>query len=470
MNKTKQTLKYLFSDFFAAAIAWSIFFIYRKLHIESEIFGETNISFDNNFYLGIVIIPLFWLLVYYITGYYYQIYRKSRLKELSKTFSVSLFGVLVIFFKLILDDEIMSYTDYYQSVVFLFSAHFLITYIPRLIITTSAVRKIHNKKIGFKTILVGSNGQAIKVFEEIKSLKKSPGNIFVGYISLDGTNTKELDKKIPQMGDFEDLPEIINSNQIEEVIIAIESSDHHRIQKILNKLVLTNVRIKILPTMYDIVSGYVNLVTLYKTPLIEVNNRHMSIMQENIKRIIDVVLSSLALIILSPLYLITAIGVKLSSKGPIFYRQERIGKNGKPFKIIKFRSMYTDAEKHGPALSSTNDSRITPWGKIMRKTRLDEIPQFLNVVIGHMSLVGPRPERQFYIDQIVPKAPYYTSLLKVKPGVTSLGQVKYGYAENVDQMIERMKYDLVYLQNVSIYLDFKILILTVKTVFEASGK
>jgi len=470
MNRTKQTFKYLLSDFFAAALAWTAFFAYRKIYIESRIFGETNLILDNNFYLGIIFIPFFWLLIYYITGYYYEIYRKSRLKELSQTFTTSLFGVLVIFFKLILDDEINTYTDYYQSLIFLFLAHFLLTYVPRLLITTRTVKKIHTRKIGFKTILVGTNGQAVKVFNEIQNLKKSPGNMFIGYISVDNKTTDELEKDIPNIGKFENLPEIINSNQIEEVIIAIESSEHSKIQKILNKLLLTNVRVKILPTMYDIVSGYVNLVTLYKTPLIEISNRHISVKQENIKRIIDIVISIIGIIILLPFYIVTSIGVKLSSKGPIFYRQERIGKNGKPFKIIKFRSMYTDAEKDGPALSSDSDSRITPWGKIMRKTRLDEIPQFFNVIFGHMSVVGPRPERQFFIDQIVPKAPYYTSLFKVKPGITSLGQVKYGYAENVEEMIERMKYDLVYLQNMSIYLDFKILILTVKTVFEASGK
>ncbi len=470
MNKVKQTFKYVFSDFIAASLAWTVFFIYRKVYIENGVFNKTDIIFDNNFYLGIIIIPIFWLLIYYVSGYYSYIYRKSRLKELSKTFSATLFGVLVIFFKLILDDEIKSYTDYYQSLVFLFSAHFVLTYFSRLIITSITIKKIHTRKIGFKTILVGTNGQAIKIYNEINNMKKSPGNLFVGYISVKDEKTKELEKFIPNIGKFENLPEIINSNKIEEVIIAIESSEHDKIRKILNKLLLTNVRVKILPSMYDIISGYVHLVTVYKTPLIEINNRNMTVKQENIKRIIDVVFSLIALIFLFPVYVFTAIGVKISSKGPIFYRQERIGVNGKPFKIIKFRSMFTDAEKHGPALSSEKDTRITPFGRFMRKTRLDEIPQFFNVFLGNMSLVGPRPERQFYIDQIVKTAPYYHALLKVKPGITSLGQVKYGYAENVEQMIERLKYDLIYIQNMSIYLDFKILILTVRTVLEASGK
>ena len=470
MNKIKQTSKYLFSDFLAAASAWTLFFIFRKVIIESKYYGETNLILDNNFYLGIVIIPIFWLLSYYITGYYSEIYRKSRLKEIFQTFSISLFGVLIIFFKLILDDTIASYNDYYQSLLFLFLVHFLLTYIPRLFITSITIKKIHSKKIGYPTLLVGSNGEAIKIFEEIESMKKSPGNKFIGFVNIYDEKNPELEQKISNLGKFDDLPEIINNNKIQEVIIAIESGEHQKIRTILSKLLLTNVRVKIVPSLFDIVSGYSRLVTLYKTPLIEIHNRSMTVTQENIKRIIDVVLSLIAAIILLPVYFGVAIAVKMSSKGPIFYKQERVGINGKPFKIIKFRSMFTDAEKLGPALSSDNDSRITPFGKIMRKTRLDEIPQFFNVIIGEMSLVGPRPERQFYIDKIVPQAPFYRALLKVKPGITSLGQVKYGYAENVDEMIERMKYDLVYLQNMSIYLDFKILILTVKTVFEASGK
>ncbi|MBN2892103.1 MAG: sugar transferase [Bacteroidales bacterium] len=470
MNKFKQTLKYVLSDVIAAGLAWTLFFFFRKIYIESKYFGEVYLSIDSNFYLGITLIPLSWLLIYYISGYYYDIYRKSRLKEISQTFSMSLFGVLIIFFKLILDDIITSYNDYYQSLLFLFLAHFLLTYIPRVFITSNTIKKIHSKKIGFPTLLVGSNGQAAKIFREIEDMKKSPGNKFVGFVNIYNHSNPELEVDIPCLGKYEDLPEIINKNKIEEVIIAIESSEHNEIKDILSKLLFTNVRVKILPSLYDIISGYVTLVTLYKTPLIEIHNRRMSVSQENLKRIIDVSLSLLAVIILIPVYFVVALGVKLSSKGPVFYKQERVGKNSKPFKIIKFRSMFIDAEKDGPALSSSSDSRITPFGKFMRKTRLDEIPQFFNVIFGEMALVGPRPERQFYIDLIVPQAPFYMSLLRVKPGITSLGQVKYGYAENVEQMIERMKYDLVYLQNMSIYLDFKIMILTVKTVFEASGK
>ena len=192
--------------------------------------------------------------------------------------------------------------------------------------------------------------------------------------------------------------------------------------------------------------------------------------QYSLKRIFDIIISLVAMIILSPVYLVTAIIVKATSPGPVFYAQERIGYLGRPFKMHKFRSMYVDAEQAGPALSKDNDPRITPFGRFMRKVRLDEIPQFYNVLRGTMSLVGPRPERQFYIDQIVKRAPEYLLLQRIKPGITSWGQVRYGYASNVDEMVERLRYDLLYLDNMSLTTDLKILLYTVIIIIQGRGK
>lgn len=470
MNKKIQTIKYLVSDFLASSFAWTAFYIFRKLVIEEKITGTSQLHLDYNFYLGITIIPLFWIITYYLSGFYSAIYRRSRLKELFGTFSITFAGIIVIFFKLILDDYISNYNDYYLSISFLFFTQFILIYIARFIITSSTIKKIHSGKLGFPTLLVGCNGKITEMYLQISNMKSKLANHFVGYIDINNEENTDLQKDLKRLGDFKDLHKIIIKNKIEEVIIAIESSEQEKIQSILQKLILTDVIIKIIPSLYDLIAGYVKLDTLYPIPLITIKNRPMSYPLENAKRIIDILFSLIAIIILMPIYIITAILIKLSSKGSLLYRQERIGKHGKPFKIIKFRSMYSDAEKYGPALSSDNDPRITPFGKIMRKTRLDETPQFFNVLLGQMSLVGPRPERKHYIDQIVNKTPFYLNLLRVKPGITSLGQVKFGYAQNVDEMIERMKYDLSYLQNISLYLDFKIMILTVKTIFEASGK
>lgn len=254
------------------------------------------------------------------------------------------------------------------------------------------------------------------------------------------------------------------------MIIAIETREHERLNNILT--VLENLQISIwgIPELYDFLSGTVKTNTIYGTPLIKISNGLMPVWQANTKRLLDVSISLTASIIIFPVFLILAVLIKRSSKGPIIYKQERIGRYGKPFYIYKLRSMIQDAEKGTPALSSKDDKRITPIGKFLRKTHLDEIPQFFNVLKGDMSLVGPRPERQYYIDQIVEYAPHYTLLHKLRPGITSWGQVKYGYASNVEEMLERLPYDMIYLKNISLYMDFKIMIHTVMIAFKANGK
>jgi exopolysaccharide biosynthesis polyprenyl glycosylphosphotransferase len=473
MNKKLQVIKYIGLDLFSAILAWTIFFIYRKTIIEPQKFGvEPSTLFSDKYYLGIIVIPLCWILFYYILGNYNNIYKRSRLSELMNTIISGVIGVTLIFFISILDDEVKVYSNYYQSYFTLLCLHVSITAISRYTITSYTNRLIHQRKIGFNTIIVGSNENAYKTFEEINQLKKGTGNLFVGFVHVDDKNgfSDELKKQLPHLGEINEIRKIVTDYQVEEIIIAIESWEHDYLNKLINDLSDTGILIKVIPDMYDILSGSVKMSSIFGAPLIEINKTIMPEWQQSLKRIMDVVIAVFVLIVFSWLYALIALAVKIGSKGPIFYSQERIGLHGKPFKIIKYRSMFIDAEKMGPALSSDNDPRITKVGKFLRKSRLDELPQFFNVLIGEMSIVGPRPERQFFIEQILKKASHYKHLHKVRPGITSWGQVKYGYAETVDQMVQRLKYDVLYIENMSIMVDLKIMIYTILIVIQGRGK
>jgi exopolysaccharide biosynthesis polyprenyl glycosylphosphotransferase len=464
MNQRKRTIWLVIFDYLTAALVWFIFYVYRIIYIE-----QTELIFKEGFYLGMLIVPFFWLLLYAIQGTYHQTLRQYRLKTIKQTLFSSIIGVTMLFFIFLLDDFVYLYQQYYNLFFVLFTLHFSITLIPRFIATTIHVKRIHSRKTGFKTVIIGGSKKASEIYKDISELEPGSGHAFIGFVNINGSDY-DLKDKIPFLGHIDDINQIIEDHDVEEVIIALESSDHERLKGIITNLAAYNIRVNLIPDSYDILSGQVQMTSIFGALLITTNSSYMPDWQMATKRILDIVISALALIILMPLYLLLAILVKTSSPGPIFFTQERVGLNREVFHIIKFRTMYVNAEKDGPQLSSSHDKRITKIGKFLRKTRLDEFPQFWNVLKGDMSLVGPRPERQFYIDQISKHDPQYLYLHKVRPGITSWGQVKFGYAENVDQMVRRMKYDLLYIRNMSLALDIKIMFYTIAIIFKGTGK
>lgn len=420
--RRKQQLWYVIADLISSELVWLCFLIFRWIVYDGRVkmLQDALIpAFD--FWPPLIVYPLVCLVVYYLSGYYLRPFQKPLWREFLRTFGSAIVISLLFFFIIIIDDPTENYRRYLVSLGVLFGLQFTLSYIPRLTITLLSRRRgILRTKV-------------VHSIEEAEQLVAG-----------------EQDEVIL------DLPSGYTDRQLYELIA---------------RLYPLSCEISMVPRVYDMLTGAARIGQLDRPSLIRITEQHMTDAELCIKRAFDIVASTVGLIVLSPLFAIIALQVKLGSKGPVIYSQERIGLYGLPFAIYKFRTMVADAEAEGvPQITHDNDPRITRIGRWLRKYRLDELPQLWNILRGDMSIVGPRPERPYFIEKIMTEAPYYCLLYKVRPGLTSWGPIRVGYTDTMEKMIERLNCDVVYVENMSLLLDMKILFFTTGVIFHGKGK
>ena len=468
MSKRTENILLLSLDFLTINLA---FVVYYWLRIRSGLIG---FAIEPEFFLPMLAIYVYWLAWFGIFGLYRSWYAQSRLDEVLTIIRTSTVGVLVLFFLIFVDDESKGVPPTSRMLIAAYWGLFL-TFVTlgRLSLRTLQ-RHLLEKGIGARnTIIVGFTQKARDLCDMVLKYP-ALGYKVVGFVDV-GTKEKGASRKssyrsVPILGTMTELPKLLDRLKIAEVLVGLDSTEHGRLLDIMKYCNGREIGIKIMPDMYDIVSGQARINSIYGVPLIEVTPQIMKPWEEVLKRSMDVMVSLGILTLGLPIWILILLCIKLDSRGLVFYRQERVGKNGKIFKMLKFRSMITDAEREsGPQWARRNDPRVTRIGRILRRLHLDEVPQFINVLVGDMSLVGPRPERPYFVNKLSRELPLYRRRLKVRPGITGWAQVKHTYDQSVEDVKAKVKYDLYYIENMSWRFDLKILFNTFYVMMRGKG-
>ena len=388
ISEYRQRFNYIIGDYISTNIAWLIFNIVRYYFLDTNQNDYSTLPIflsSKQLIIGQIVFPIIMLIIYYLSGYYNKVFLKSRLQEIINTFSSTFIGMLVIYFIALINDNTPDRFSNYELMLILWGIMFGATYFIRISITQIATRNIHRRRWAFNTLIIGTSQTAVKLEEKLRNSKKSMGFNIVGYVEpCNNIETRKLN--LPTYN-IEQLPELCSELKINNLLITPHRHGIKATMALINQLFPLDLPMYISPDIYHLITTKARVSNVVGEPLIDISKAEMSESTINLKRISDIFISLFALIIISPIFIVLAILIKQDSKGPIIYKQKRIGYHKIPFNIYKFRSMKIDAEINGPTLSTLDDPRITKIGKIMRKYRLDELPQFWNVLKGDMSLV-----------------------------------------------------------------------------------